>query len=321
MSDSTPEIPQDEQAAHDAAVDALLEATLAEDADDQPAEEPADEEEDSFEGPITYDEADEGDAVEDEAAEEQPEETTPAWSEEDRANAFLALRRSGLEEEDIQAMSPDAMVRAGLRAREVQRKVDAKFATGQVDGGSDSSEAPEGQAEFDDSGASREFDDSAVGADLASEARPVVEKLMELDDPEEGAAMLADLVSKAASRQAAQQVQLLRLEQRAAQRLGGYEGDISKLMDEAQKLGQAGRHSDKTGMERFDALLDDAARLSGIEVSRTTSTNRSAKSRAARPPMQGKRVAAKPRSEAERLDARMNAILNGERDVSKLRSI
>lgn len=322
MSDSTPEIPLDEQAAHDAAVDALLESTLAEDSDDLPPQEEAEgeEEEDSFEGPITYDEG-EGD---EEGSEEEPEETTPEWSKDDLATAWQALRRDGWTPEDIEEMDEGKQVRLGLAARERQRQVDSKLSARgqQAAGDSDRSEASEGQAEFDDSGESREFDDSAVGADLALEARPVVEKLMELDDPEEGARLLADLVSKTSQKHVQAALAVMRLEQRAEKRLAGqYEGDISKLMDEAQALGKAGRHADKTGVERFDALLEDALRLSGVEVARNTSTNRSRKARAARPPMTGKRVSAKPRSEAERLDARLNAILNGERDTSKLRSI
>jgi len=305
-----PDIPEAEADAHEAQVDAFLADTLVDgdDFDSLAEPEPVD---------VDYEEVEAGEAG---AADSD----TPSHTEDDYHTAWQALRRDGWSAESINAMDRSVLVRQGLERAERQREVDAAFserAQLRRQLGLDSTEAPEGPDESGDSGYARESSDSSVGADLALEARPVAERIAELDDPEQIAQALAGFVAKAIQSQMHQVTELSQLESRAQELADGrYEGDISTLMNEAKLLGGAGRHANLTGMARYDALIEDALRLQGAGT-QTNSTNRAEKKRGARPPIPSKRSTGKPRSADESVDARLRAIFAGERDVGKLRQL
>lgn len=305
-----PDIPEADANAHEAQVDAFLADNLVDDAgfNSMGEDEPID---------VEYEEAEISEAGS--AASD-----TPSYTDDDYHTAWQALRRDGWSADSINAMDRGMLVQQGLERAERQREVDAAFserAQLRRQLGLDSTEASEGPDESGDSGASRESSDSSFGADLALEARPVAERIAELDDPEQIAQALAGFVAKAIQSQVHQATELSQLEGRAQELADGrYEGDIRTLMDEAKLLGSAGRHANLSGMARFDALIEDALRLQGAG-SQTNSTNRAEKRRGARPPIPSKRSTGKPRSADESVDARLRAIFAGERDVSKLRQL
>lgn len=300
--ETEPDLTPEEVASHDAQVDALLDAQLG---DDDPEQ---------FDAPeLSMPEALTGD--------DAGNSTTTSYSEDDYHTAWQALRRDGWTPEAINAMDREVLVAQGLGRAERQRDVDAAFterAELRKQLGLDSTEASEGLAGTDDPEQGFGYP-AATGADLASLARPVAEMIAELDDPQEIAQALGGFVQQAIQQQTQAATMMSSLESRARELTDGYEGDVNALMQEAYSLGQAGRHSNLQGMERFDALVKDALALSGH--SQFTSSNRATTKSGARPPMMGNRVASKPTSEAERLDARLQAIMNGERDMGKLRSI
>ena len=305
-----PDIPEADVEAHEAQVDAFLADNLSDEADFNSVggEEPVD---------VDYEDVEISEA-------EPATPDTPSHTDDDYHAAWQALRRDGWSADSINAMDRDTLVQQGLERVERQREVDAAFAERaqlRRQLGLDSTEASEGPDESGDSGDSRESSDSSVGADLALEARPVAERIAELDDPEQIAQALAGFVAKAVQSQMHQATELSQLEGRARELAEGrYEGDISALMEEAQGLGSAGRHADLTGMARYDALIEDALRLQGA-VPQTNSTNRAERKRGARPPIPSKRSTGKPRSADESVDARLRAIFAGERDVGKLRQL
>lgn len=303
--ESEPQLTEQEQATFDDKVDSLLQEQLP---DDDPEQ---------FDAP----EQSMPEALEPDV-ESAPKETAVSYSEDDYHTAWQALRRDGWAPDAINAMDREVLVEQGLSRANRQKDVDAAFterAELRKQLGLDSSEASEGQQPGPDDPLSGFGDPGATGGDLASLARPVAEKIADLDDPQEIAEALGGFVQAAVQQQTQSSSLMSSLESRARELTDGYEGDVDALMREAYSLGQAGRHSNLQGVDRFDALVRDALTLSGH--SQNTSSNRAAKKSGARPPITGNRVSQKPTSETERLDARLQAIMNGERDVNKLRQI
>ena len=310
-----PLVSQEDLAAKSAADDALLASILG-------GSEPEEEVE-----PEEVLEAEEEDAEEPEAEEaEGEEEPTATFTEDDHATAWQALRRDGWDPEAIKAMDRDSMIRAGLKRAQNQRDVDGVFserAQLRQKLGLGSSEADEVKPGTRDS-AKAESGDPGTGTDLDSLARPVAEKIADMDDPEEVASALAGFVKQALQSQMHELRTEQKLRERALRLVGSdFEGDVDSLMQEASSLGAAGRHGDKTGLARFDALFTDALKLSGVSAAQgQTSTSRTKPKTGTRPPITGTKGKPKPRTKEERDDAILAAIIKGGvRDERKLRNL
>jgi hypothetical protein len=313
-------LPEDMKQADGDAMDAALSKFMEGDDEDELQGAPEEEREQEAEeaDPVTQPEAEE--------AAEEGEGQPPQFSDFDYARALSALERDGWGTEDVQALSRDQVVRIGLKRDSVQKTVDGKFAEAArlkaLLGETSPKEPNEGRPGTGDS-APAESSDPTAGADLASLAGPVVEA-MEEGDTEKARAALVDLVTKASQPKPAgpdTALELL-LADRAERRLSGrYEGDISKLRDLAANLGAIGRHADKQGLARFDALLEEALRIEDSEVKQNkTSTSRAPERRGARGPIASQPAKPKPATEREKQDDLIWAVLNGERDPSKLSS-
>jgi hypothetical protein len=308
-----PELTEDEAGAHAAATDATLDEILGEDAPDEYDELASSEE------PV--------EAVEAAPAEEdQPE----ADTEGDYHKAWLALQRDGWNSGQLDALEKEVLVTRGLERAKAQATNDEVYRDRDrlrdLSGTTSGSEATEGQPGAGDPAQAEASDPDKAGADLTSLAGPVAEAIVEMQDPEEVAAALASFTQeaiKAAGAGGAENDLQITLALRA-QRLRPdlTEGDISTLMAKAKRLAGAGEHSDKDGLDRFDALFSDAALLAGHGgESQDISTSRASRKRGSRPPMGGNRAPKKPRSEDELLDAKLARIMSGERDASTLRAM
>ncbi len=249
----------------------------------------------------------------------------------EHAKAFLALQRDGWTEEEINDLPKGAMVRRGLERGLGQREVDRKIAeAGRTrNQQSDASNVePNEEARESVDSAQVEFGDSqSAGADLASLALPAAEAIANMSDPKEIARELGKLLTNPAFRQTAptdQSTLDVVLADRAERNLKGrYEGDTTALIAKAQRLGEVGEHADKKGLARFDALLDDALKLSGQEVvPQDNSTSRATPERqGSRPPIRGTKPPTRDRTEDDMWADRISAVINGERNVDRINAI
>lgn len=321
----SPNVSAGAQAEHDASLDALIESTLAPDpVGGLPGDGDADGAEE-LEGEPQEEEApplgDEEELVE-APAEDQPE----APSETDRLQARVALKRDGWSEGDIDALPQESWIQRGLARAEAQAKNDEVYAERdrlRSLNGEPTSDSNSGQpGASDPQGAS---DPAMAGAvDLTELAGPVAEHIAEMSDPEEVAQALASFVGQAVTQATQEQRREAELEGRAREIASGrYEGDLAQVKQLAASLAQQGLHADKSGAEKFDALVDSALAALGAPAVETqnNSTSTAPPKRAARAPMGGRKAGPKPRTREQVLDARLSRILSGERDQSKLNAI
>jgi len=317
---SEPTIPADELAAHGAAVDARIEELMGNTPD-----------EDALESIEAEDEAelDEESAELDEYADaDESDETPAAHSKVSLLRAWAALERDGWSEEQIEALGDKTVLSIGLARAKSQDKNDEVYAE------RDRYRSKNGMAPVLDSneekpGASdpaqdaRASDPTTAGVDLTSLAGPVSAAIAEMNDPEEIAAHLASFVGKAVSQAVAEERKNSELSARALRAAEGrFEGDINEVKDLAMYYRSKGRHGDKEGLARFDALIEDAVRSLGTAgVTQNNNTSPAPLKRGARRPSGSKTPPPKSRTEDELFSARLARIEAGERDVSKLRAM
>jgi len=324
-----PSVSDDVLAAHSAEVDARLEGLI----DDEPPSEEGGgfamaDEPDELAEPNEPETSPEMEGEEPESVEVVEDNDQPvAPSDTSLLTARVALKRDGWSEGDINSLSQDAWLERGLARAEAQSKNDEVYSErdrlrSQL--GITPREEPneEQPGASDPQGAS---DPNKAGVDLTSLAGPVAEAISEMEDPAEVASHLASFAQKAVQTEVQGLQQTLNglLEARAKERIAGrYEGDLTTLQEAAGQLGAAGRHSDKTGLDRFDSLLEDALALhGGTPASQNNNTSSAPSKRGARRPVGGKTPVPKPRSREELIDARIARIERGEQDVQALRSM
>ena len=346
MSPEPAHVSDDQLAEHAAGVDSALEDILA-DVDSElelaPAEEPEAEEASEEEPEEVVAEAAEEELEEEAEAEdaeaEEEENADPGFDSEQRHQAWLALKRDGWSEGEIDALPEQTMVARGLHRISAQKENDTTYRErdtlrSQL-GQSKPTESAEGQSgatdPAQDAGGS---DPKTTGADLTSAALPVARALAEMDDPEKVAQELVSFTQKAVQASTGQQAEAIKsLEARVAsydevtmpelirQRLGpDFEGDLKELLPEAAKLGIAGLHSDKVGLDRAVALVHDVQKLRGkAPKARSKSSTSRARRRGAAPPISGRKTPTKARTRDEIIDDRLRRILvDGVRDTDKL---
>lgn len=331
-----PEIAPDVQAAHEAKTDEALDAIFGDEPDEeddalpQEAEEEAFEEED--EGPEVPDGIVDAPAGPIEEAPEAEEEEQP-YDAEHRHKAWLALKRDGWSEEEIDSLPEQTMVARGLSRLELQTENDRAYserdelskllreqkptdtAEGQVAGVGHPEQGAEHPAK--------------TGADLTEAALPVAQKLAEMDDPKEVAAELASFVAKAIESVAPQPQPVedpLREEllvDAVQRRLGpDFEGDLEKLLPVAATLGNAGLHGDLKGLSKAVALVQAAQRLSGGPTKkRTNSSTSRARKRGSAPPVSGRKTPPRKKTAEDILNDKILSIQRGNRDVEELRGM
>lgn len=344
-------VTDEQQAEHDAAADEALGDILSEvdsdlemevsEADEE--QELAEEEPEEAQEDLPEEEAEDVLAASgDEAPAEEAVaegETEQPYDAEQRHTAWLALKRDGLSEEAIDALPEGTMVAAGLKRHVAQTENDRVYrerdSLRSKLGLSKPTEAAEGQSGGSDPAQDAEATDPIkTGADLTSAALPVARALTEMDDPEKVAQELVTFTQKAVQAATGQQAEALkqlaaRLQAQESvtvpdmiqRRLGpDFEGDLEVLFPEAMKLGNAGFHSDKSGIDRAVALVRDAQKLSGAPPKkRTKSSTSRARRRGAAPPINGRKTPPKTKTRDEVMNDRLRRILvDGERDPGKL---
>jgi hypothetical protein len=142
-------------------------------------------------------ESDEGEEAPAEQAEAEPVEApaepdAPAADNTELADAYTALRRAGLEMEDIEALPEERVIAIAAKQNKIQSDLDRRFREGATPEDGDATESPK------DSAATPEAAEATADSpfDLSSMASPLAEALA-LDD--EGTKLLVDFQQQAMS--------------------------------------------------------------------------------------------------------------------------
>lgn len=282
------------------------------------------------------DDAEDDGAQEKEEEAEAEEDTTPPELEDQVFDAEHALRRGGIPSRLVKQMGPEEKIALGAQFRERQVETDRAFneraALSRRVGGS-AEEAEAGQAGSVHPGDPGSANPEATGAtNLAAAARPFVDKLVELNDPDEIAGALvefADVAFKSSAKKLSSEMEALKaqmapmLEQQIAAKLGpDFGGDISKLMPTAQALGATGMHGDKVGIDRAAALLKAAYRAQGGKIKKSPEQRQStsrARRRGSTRPIKGQKSSPKKLTDDAKTNIRIRRIMDqGMRDKGQI---